>query len=75
MQIGNLVRARQNNQDRPGNLAFIVDIAHYTAGTAVRILLNDGRVIWVGAVILEVVQCNPTVMININSSASCEEEA
>ena len=48
MQPGDLVKSREGS-----NLAFVIEITYHAAGAAVRILLDDGRRIWVGASMLE----------------------
>lgn len=57
MKVGDLVTPRRDNYVGyvgPGTLALVVDIAHYPRGTGVCILV-DGKAIWVGGAMLEVV--------------------
>jgi len=48
MKAGDLVKSREGV-----GLALVLEVAPYAGGTAVRILLNDGRRIWVGPGLLE----------------------
>ena len=51
MKAGDLVKSHDG-----GSLVLVLEVAHALGGgTAVRILLNDGRRIWVGAGLLEIV--------------------
>lgn len=57
MKVGDLVTPRRDNYvgyAGPGTLALVVDIAHYPRGIGVCILV-DGKAIWVGGTMLEVV--------------------
>ena len=54
MKPGDLVRPRHDKYVGPGTLTLVVDIAHYPRGTSVCILV-DGKAIWVGGTMLEVV--------------------
>ena len=51
MKVGDLVKHREGGND----LALVLEVAPFPTGAAVRILLNDGRRIWVGASMLEIV--------------------
>lgn len=50
MKVGDLVKSRGAS-----NLALVIEITYYSAGASAHILLNDGRRIWVGASMLEIV--------------------
>ena len=50
MKAGDLVKSHDG-----GSLVLVLEVAPFAGGTAVRILLNDGRRIWVGAGLLEIV--------------------
>lgn len=50
MKAGDLVKSRGGV-----GLALVLEVDHFEGGTAVRILLNDGQRIWVGAGVLEIV--------------------
>lgn len=54
MKVGDLVTPRRDKYTGPGTLALVVDIAHYPRGIGVCILV-DGKAIWVGGAMLEVV--------------------
>ena len=57
MKVGDLVTPRRDTYIGyvgPGTLALVVDIARYASVTNVCILV-DGRAIWVGRTMLEVV--------------------
>ena len=54
MKPGDLVRPRHDKYVGPGTLALVVDMAHVGQRTSVCILV-DGKAIWVGATMLEVV--------------------
>ena len=50
MKAGDLVKSHDG-----GTLVLVLEVDHFEGGTAVRILLNDGQRIWVGAYLLEIV--------------------
>jgi hypothetical protein len=52
MKPGDLVRSRQGLATR--DLGLVIDIMPQATRTAVRILLNNGKPIWVNAEMLEI---------------------
>jgi hypothetical protein len=56
MKPGDLVRSRQGLATR--DLGLVIDVMPQATRTAVRILLNNGKPIWVNAEMLEIVNEN-----------------
>ena len=52
MKLGDLVRSRQGLATR--DLGLVIDVMPQATRTAVRILLNNGKPIWVNAEMLEI---------------------
>lgn len=52
MKPGDLVRSRQGSMTR--DLTLVIDVMPQELRTAVRILLNNGKPIWVNAEMLEI---------------------
>ena len=57
MQTGDLVKSRRPTRTRDADyaLGLVIDIMTCSERLAVRILLNDGKAIWVGSEMLEVI--------------------
>jgi hypothetical protein len=53
MKTGDLVKSIGTS--KTADVALVIEITQHPGGTAVHILLNDGRKIWVGAGMLEIV--------------------
>jgi hypothetical protein len=56
MKPGDLVRSRQGLATR--DLGLVIDVMPQATRTAVRILLNNGKPIWVNAEMLEILNAS-----------------